>query len=282
MYVTRTHHHEVDRIDGGGVLTRIAGGGNSSADDIPVLQAYLEPSGLAFDPSGHLWIADLGGHIREVKNGKIHNEVGTGNPTFNGDALPAGSADLNQPQGIAFDALGNLYIVDKGNNRIRKVTANLFLTTIAGNGTQGFGGDGGPATNAALDLPFDVTVDSTGVVYVADTFNHRVRAIDNNGKISTLAGTGAASYSGDGGNPAQATLNTPYGVTVQADGSVVIADSFNSRVRRVTRHYLVGTVPTLGTVPPTLGTIHPSAIPTTQPLTTVVGGIDPEAPVARG
>ena len=171
-----------------------------------------------------------------MADGKISTAVGTGEKGFAGDGGPAAAAVLNGPFDIAFDAAGNLYFADTFNNRIRRVDrASGVITTIAGNGDKGYSGDGGPAIAAALNEPYGVVVDRAGNLYTADRLNRRVRRIDAvSGVITTLAGTGEAAYSGDGGPAAEAGLGEPNGLAFDATGRhLYIADVADHRVRIV-------------------------------------------------
>jgi Bacterial Ig-like domain (group 3)/MBG domain (YGX type)/NHL repeat len=192
-----------------------------------------QPNGVAYDAAGNFYIADTDNFvIREVNLAGITTVVaGTGEQGFGGDGGPATSALLDSPEGIALDAAGNLYIADSGNHRIREVTAGV-IATIAGTGTCGYSGDGGPAAAAALCLPTAVAVDSTGGVYIADTNNYRIRKIAGT-TISTVAGNGAQSFSGDGGQATAAGLDSPFGVAVDSGFNIYIADTYNQRVRMV-------------------------------------------------
>ena len=144
---------------------------------------------------------------------------------FSGDGGPATQARLDAPIGVALDAQGRILIADFANQRVRRVGTNGVITTIAGiGGTGGFSGDGGPATAAALNLPFDVAADAAGNVYVSDQNNHRVRKISPSGIISTIAGNGNAAFSGDGGPSTAAEVSFPNGLDVGPDGSVYLAD----------------------------------------------------------
>lgn len=164
--------------------------------------------------------------------GIIHTYAGNGTPGYNGDNGAATSAELNLLSQIAVDAVGNLYIADTDNNVVRKVTPMGVITTIAGNGTAGFTGDGGAATSAELNWPYGVAVDATGTVYIADTVNQRVRKVSS-GVISTFAGNGTAGYSGDGGAATSAELHVPVALAVDASGNVYIADANNNVIRKV-------------------------------------------------
>ena len=191
------------------------------------------PIGVAYDAAGNLYIADTDNFvIREVNLAGITTVVaGTGEQGFGGDRGPATSALLDSPEGIAFDAAGNLYIADSGNHRIREVTAGV-ISTIAGTGTCGFSGDGGPAVAAALCMPTAVAVDSAGGVYIADTNNYRIRKITGSA-ISTVAGNGVQAFSGDGGQATTAGIDSPFGVAVDSAFNIYIADTYNQRVRMV-------------------------------------------------
>ena len=150
-----------------------------------------------------------------------------------GDDGPAIEAPLRFPTGVVVDSAGILYIADRGNHRIRKVDPTGTITTIAGTGESGFGGDDGPATQAQLSSPYSVAVDGAGNLYIADQRNHRIRKVDSLGVITTLAGTGAAGFSGDGGAANQAQISSPSGVVVDSAGNLYIADTNNQRIRKV-------------------------------------------------
>jgi trimeric autotransporter adhesin len=219
------------------IITTIAGGGTSSlANGGPATSASLsQPGGIAVDASGDLFIADTtNNRILEVSSGNITTVVGNGGL--------AASPLLYQPGGVFVDASGNLFIADTGNNMIRKVAAgNARVTTIAGGGSEGFYGDGGPATSAALWTPGGVTVDASGNVFIADTVNNRIREVSaTTGIITTVAGT-IQGFSGDGGPATSAQLNNPTGVFVDASGNIFIADKLNNRIRKVS----AGTITTV-------------------------------------
>src|SRR5205823_8124202 len=191
-----------------------------------------------------------------MSQGRIYGIAGNGRPGYTGDGGPAASARVGQPPGgVAFDGAGNLLIADTGNNRIRVVPAAsgtfygqamtlAHIYTVAGNGTGGFAGDGGPATAAKLNAPGAVTVDAAGNLVIADTYNNRIRVVAATsgtfygqamtaGDIYTVAGNGRFSYAGDGGPASAAALNEPTAVAIDAAGNLVIADSENNRIRVV-------------------------------------------------
>jgi uncharacterized protein (TIGR03437 family) len=162
----------------------------------------------------------------------ITTVAGTGTNGYSGDGGPASSAALGGPAGIALDSAGNLYIADAYNYRVRKVSANGVITTVAGNGTAGYSGDNGPATSAQLRSIYGVAVDSAGNLYIADTDNNRIREVSK-GTITTLAGTGTVGYSGDNGPATSARFSSPWSVAVDSAGSLYIADLFNNALRKV-------------------------------------------------
>jgi len=229
-----------------GIIDAIAGQATSSlgysGDGGLATKAQLyTPYDVAVDQSGNVYIADSQNHvIRKITSttGIISTLAGSGpsNAGYSGDGGPAISAKLNTPQGVTVDASGNVLIVDTGNHAIRKVAAATgTITTIAGTGTFGYQGDGGPAITAKLNAPGRVAVDAAGDIYIADQGNNVVRkVIEATGIISTLAGTGTAGYSGDGGPATAAKLSSPQGVAVDLqEGNVFIIDRGNSVIRAV-------------------------------------------------
>ncbi|MER7225902.1 hypothetical protein ABT370_22285, partial [Streptomyces rubradiris] len=177
----------------------------------------------------------------------ISTVAGTGVAGFKGDGEAAVSAQLHRPYGVAVDGTGTLYFSDYNNHRIRKITTDGKIGTVAGNGTAGFSGDGGPATAAQLNCPRGVAVDSTGTLYIADGTNHRVRKVTPDGKISTVAGNGTAGFGGDGGPATAARLNLPLAVAVDSAGVLYITEYHNHRVRKVTPDGKISTVAGNGT-----------------------------------
>jgi uncharacterized protein (TIGR03437 family) len=226
-----------------GTIQTIAGNGSAafSGDGGPATQAALNVAvDVAADLAGNLFIADQFNHrIRKIStSGKISTVAGTGAAGFTGDGGPAVNAQLNTPTGIFVDPAGNLFIADVGNQRIRKVDTSGKISTIAGNGAKGYGGDGGLAVNATFYNCLRVAVDTTGRVLIADQSNHRVRRIDGAGIITTVAGNGVGTpatgaFSGDGGLAVDASLNNPTAIAVDPSGVIYIADQFNQRIRKV-------------------------------------------------
>lgn len=246
LYVADAFNHRVRKIDSAGTITTIAGNGtqDSTGDGGPAaLAEFRFPVGVALDRSGNLYIAEADGRrVRKIdQNGRISTVAGTGVVGFSGDGGPATRAQLAVPEAIAVDDSGNLYIADATNHRIRKVDPAGTITSIAGNGTPGFAGDGGPAAAAELDLPQGVALDRSGSLYIGDVGNDRIRKVDTSGKISTIAGSGIRGFSGDGGPAATAELGLPNAVAVDRDGNVYTGDWGSHRVRKVDQN---GTITT--------------------------------------
>ncbi len=241
VYIADTRNHRIRRVDEAtGLITTVAGMGISdfSGDGGPATEASLsQPSGVSVDGAGHLFIADSGNHrIRRVDRatGIITTVAGMGEEegSFSGDGGPATQAGLNNPVGVSVDAAGNVYIADAANLRIRRIDAATgIITTVAGTGEGGYSGDGGHSTEAGL-TPRRVFVDMAGNLYIADTFNHRIRRVDGDtGIITTVAGTGEEGFSGDGGPATQARIGYPGGLSVDGAGNLYIAA--DGRIRRV-------------------------------------------------
>jgi sugar lactone lactonase YvrE len=296
-------HLRVRKISADGSVSAVAGNGEFgyAGDDGPATSAKLSSSlsgeglSLAIDPVGNLYIADAGNYrVRRISlDGRITTAAGNGssNCCYSGDGGPAASARLNHPAGVAIDSVGNLYVADTWNNRVRRISpsgiittvaepvgpdntetglawptgltldrsGNLLIadaanhrirrlspsgsiTTVAGSGIGGFAGDGGDARSAQLFWPKDVALDADGNLYVADTANHAIRKISSAGIITTVAGTGVAGFSGDGGPATLARLNLPSGVAVDNRGNLYISDTSNLRVRRITPGGIITTV----------------------------------------
>ena len=174
------------------------------------------------------------GPVLSVQPGNtVRTLAGNGILGYSGDAAAANSAMLATPAAVAYDHAGNLYIADASNNVVRKVDAAGTITTLAGSGMQGFAGDGGPATAALLDTPTSIAVDAGNNIYIADSHNQRVRMVNAQGVIGTVAGNGSAGYSGDGGPATSASLFQPEAVAVDAAGNLYIADTGNYRIRKI-------------------------------------------------
>jgi len=229
----------VRKVIPSGSITTVAGQLGQwgySGDGGPATVASLaEPEDVAVDSAGNFYIADTGNsRVRKVTSGgTITTAAGNGRLGYSGDGGPATLASLALPRGVAVDSAGNLYIADANNNRIRKVTPGGTITTAAGNGREGYSGDGGSATVASLSYPGGLALDPVGNLYIADTNNHRVRKVTPSGTITTVAGNGEPGYYLDGWAATDAPLFLPVGVAVDSVGNLYIADSGNDRIRKV-------------------------------------------------
>jgi trimeric autotransporter adhesin len=268
FFVTDSTLSEVREVDSSGNEELIAGNGTNAfvGDGGPATSAAVSPAGMALDKYGNLLIVD-GNRIRVVAKstgtfydqamtqGDIYTIAGNGTFGFSGDDGPATAAELDQPADVAVDAFGNLAISDEFNSRIRVVaesTGTFYgvpmtmgdIYTVAGNGTYGFSGDGGPATGAAFYFPIGVAVDGSGNLLIADSANNRIRVVAAStgtfygiamtiGDVYTVAGTGTGGFSGDGGPPTSAELADPTWLSVDPEGDVFISDTDNQRIRMV-------------------------------------------------
>jgi sugar lactone lactonase YvrE len=241
LFIADYGNQRIRKVASDGTITTVAGskkgfiGDNGPAPNA----AFHDPLGVAADPLGNLYVADAeNSRIRKISfDGVVTTIAGIDTAGFSGDGGPATAAEMDRPTDVAVDASGDLFIADSGNNRIRKITPDGIISTVAGSGdpltfSGGFSGDKGPATEATLSVPTDVTVDSAGNVYFTDTFNSRIRKIDTGGIITTLVGSGIAGFSGERNVATEAALNEPIGVEIDGDGNLYIADSENQRIRK--------------------------------------------------
>ena len=257
LFFTDTLTNRVRKVSPSGIITTVAGNGTNgfSGDGGLATSASLSaPESIAVDASGNLFIGDYGNNrIRKVSTSGIITTIAGSGPSCPttaplAEASPATedrrpAAALNDPLGVAVDASGNLFIADTKNQRIRKVTASGTITTVAGNGTAAFSGDGGQASSASLNTPGGVAVDASGNLFIVDTVNSRIRKVSANGVITTVAGSGGigGGFAGDGGPATSALMGFPDAVTVDAAGNLFIADHYNSRIRKVS---VTGTITT--------------------------------------
>ena len=251
LYVTDSGNHQIHAISDTGMATRVAGI-EGLGDGGPATEArLLEPTGLAL-VDGTIYITDTGNNrIRQVDaDGIITTFAGSGERGDAGDDGPALEAQFNGPSLIAVDAEGNVYISDRLNHRVRKVDTNGIITNVAGSGERGpfedqtAIGDGGPATEARLILPTGLALDAAGNLYITDPGNHRIRKVDTQGRITTLAGSGERSFSGDEGPAEEAQLTTPVGFEIDADGNFYVADFAwpRNRIRKIDTSGIITTI----------------------------------------
>ena len=234
-------------VDLDGTISTVAGTGIAgwTGDGGPATAAEIgHPRGIALQPDGGLAFAEpFNATVRRVlPDGTITTAAGTGVPGFSGDGGPAVAAQLNLPHGVAATNSGGLLIADTLNHRIRLVTPDGTMSTVAGTGVPGFTGDGGPATAAEIDTPRGIASLVDGGFAIADTNNHRIRRVLPDGSVTTVAGTGGHGFSGDGGPATAAELSSPFGVGPDRDGSLLVADTGNNRIRRVAPDGTIATV----------------------------------------
>ena len=257
LYIGDSGNNRIRRVDAKtGIITTVAGNntpnmfntGGYGGDGGPATQALLNsPYTVAVDSQGNLFITDyLNFRIRRVdaKTQIITTIAGNGTGGYNGDNIPATSAEIYYAITVIVDKSNNLYIADSGNNRIRRVDGNTqVITTVAGNGTAGFKGDGGPAAQAELSFPNAVAEDAAKNLYVVDTGNNRVRLVNaKTQKIKTIVGTGVAGFGGDGGPATKAKITDSSGGYIDPSGNLLIADSGNQRVRIVNEQRIINTL----------------------------------------
>lgn len=246
VYIADTLNHRVRRVATDGIITTVAGTGQAgyAGDNDLATRARLNlPTGLAIGLQDSVLIADTGNNVVRLlgPSGIINTVAGTGEAGYRGDGDRARYAVLDGPAGIAFDEEGNLYIADTLNGRVREVRVDGSIETVAGTGVAGYGGDGGRAFAAELNVatnPFQgvgqsIAVDSRGNLFIADALNHRIRRVDVRGMITTFAGGSTGANVGDGGRATDARLLAPLGVAVDPEGVVYVADGDDSRVRRI-------------------------------------------------
>ena len=256
MYISDTENNKIRKVDINGIITTIAGNGiePTGISNIPAVSTlFYKPMGIFVDKNNNIYIADSGNNrIRKIDtNGIITTFAGSdklvnngylGNFGYSGDNGKATEAKLYNPSSFFMDSIGNSYISDTNNHRIRKIDTKGIITTIAGTGISGYSGDNGKATEAKINSPKGITSDKDGNLYIADTNNHRVRKIDINGIITTIAGTGTAAYGYDDIKATLSMLNIPSSVIVDNIGNLYIADSGNNRIRKVDINGIISTV----------------------------------------
>lgn len=255
LYVVDWNNHRVRRLEENGNLKTIAGTGElgEAKDGEAIYVQFNHPTNVCFDNNGDMLIAAWHNSLvkrLDLDTGLVVNVAGTGARAFGGDGGPANDARLDLPSAVVVDSQNNVIIADQANFRLRKVTPEGVISTICGSSTAGYTGDGGPAADATLRGPRGqaappasrIDIDAQDRIYIADTGNHVVRIIDTDGTIRTVAGTGEAGYSGDGGPADEAQLNTPSDVEITANGILYIADTMNNVIRKVAPDGTISTV----------------------------------------
>ncbi|MFO0959129.1 MAG: SMP-30/gluconolactonase/LRE family protein [Isosphaeraceae bacterium] len=241
LYFADRLNRRVRRVDAGdGSIRTVAGNGGTryEGDGGPAdATALVEPNGVAWDPAGRLFIADVADHrvrVVDLKTGRIATFAGDGRGKHSGDGGPASAASLFGARAVKVGPSVTVFIVERQGNSLRRVDREGIITTIAGTGKKGYTGDGGPAIEATMDGPKELAVATDGRVAIVDTENHAIRLVQD-GRIATVAGCGRKGAGGDGGPAVAASLDRPHGVAFGPDGSLYIGDTGNHRIRKVER-----------------------------------------------
>ncbi len=229
---------------GNGVAGYTGDGGAATAAEI------TSPFFLRLDPSGNLLMPDLGSNcVRKITtSGIISTIAGNGVRGYSGDGGAATAGELNDPSCLAEDAMGNIYIADHFNNVVRKVNTSGIISTFAGNGIQGYSGNGGLATAAEMYTPIGVTVSTSGIVYITDAGNYVIRQVNTSGIISVIAGNTIASFSGDGGPATAAEINWPSDIIMDPSGNILFTDFYSSCIRKINTSGIITTIAGIGGV----------------------------------
>ncbi len=256
IYISDCQNNVVRKVNTKGIISTFAGARyfGYSGDGGPATAAEFHyPYGLAVDGSNNLYIADnMNYRIRKVNAGGIISTIaGNGVSGFSGDGGPATAAELNLPYGLAIDVKGNIYLADYSNESIRKINTDSMISTVAGIQYSGYSGDGGPATLAELGLPTGVAIDNAGDIYIPEYANNRIRMVNTNGIISTIAGNGYGApsdgaYYGDGGPATNAELYEPTDVLVDGSSNVYLYDASNYRIRVINANGIISTIVGIG------------------------------------
>jgi len=244
---TDSYNHVIWRIDREGYVTRFAGTGERGrgGEGVKALEsAFAFPCDVRLDSKGNIFVADLeNNRIRKItRDGVVTTVAGTGVAGYSGDGGPAIKAELNAPWGILIDNNDDLLIADSNNDVIRRVGSDGIIHTIAGNGEEGYEGDGGPAQAAKLNTPQSLAVDTAGRIYIGDEHNDAIRVVDPDGKIRTLVGSKGPGFSGDGGPASLAQIADPENLWMRKDGSLLISVRDNARLRIITPDGIINTL----------------------------------------
>lgn len=239
--------HAVWRIDLDGTATLVAGTGRLGRPrpGAPGRDSDLgTPEGLCVDAEGGVLFADSLNHmvLRVAPDGRLERIAGTGRAGFAGDGGPAADAQLSRPYDVRLDSRGNLFVADFGNHRIRRVSRDGSIASVAGTGKPGYSGDGGPATAARLNGPYAIWLDADDRLLIADSGNHVIRRVGRDGRIETIAGSGRRGFAGDGGPALAARFDSPQCLAEDAAGRLYVCDEHNRAIRRIGADGTVETV----------------------------------------
>ncbi|MCW3123120.1 MAG: hypothetical protein JWQ38_2612 [Flavipsychrobacter sp.] len=247
IYIGDSGSFRIRKVNTSGIISTYGGGTGdghqATANSMNVFHSIV-------DASGNIYVSD-GDNNRICKinsSGIVTTIAGNQSPGYSGDGGPATAAQLDYPVGVAIDASNNIYVIDQDNSVIRKISAAGIITTIAGDGTLAYGGDNGPATNASMHFPMSMAIDNAGNVFFADKTNNRVRKISTSGIMTTIAGTGAYNYTGDGGPATDATLENPIGVAFDIAGNLYVSNAGNGTIRKIDNAGIISTVAGTGII----------------------------------
>lgn len=270
ILLTDSYNHVILRLDQEGYFTRFAGTGERGrgGEGVKALEsAFAFPCDVRLDSKGNVFVADLeNNRIRKITrdDGLVTTVAGTGVPGYSGDGGPALKAELNAPWGIFVDKDDNLLIADSNNDAIRKVGNDGIIQTIAGNGQEGYDGDGGPARAAKLNTPQSLAVDAAGRIYIGDEHNDAIRVVELDGTIRSLIGIKGPGFSGDGGPASNAQIADPENLWIRSDGSILISVRDNARLRIISPDGIISTF--AGKGPTSLHDYYgPITIPSVEP-----------------
>jgi uncharacterized protein (TIGR03437 family) len=270
----------IQQVAPNGLIRTVMG---ATTGALPAIQTSLvSPHGLCIDRAADVYVANADCILKWPPGGVVATVAGNGLPGAAGDGAQATLAQLSVPHACAVDSFGNLYIADTYNHRIRKVDGGGIITTVAGTGVAGSSGDEGAATSANLNTPQGVAVDDNGNIFISDTVNNRIRQVTPDGVIHTIAGTGAASYGGDGGAALDAQINGPMGILLDGAGDLFFADTSNNRVRMLVPNAVVQPAPVVVAPPLTVENAASLMVGPVAPgeLVTILGmGLGPQAGV---
>jgi hypothetical protein len=244
LYIVDASNYRIRKINTDGIITTIAGNGTPtfSGDGGMATNAGMIPHGITLDDEGNIYISG-DNRVRKIStSGIITTIAGTGEHDYNGDNIPATAAKIWGPNGMVFDKYGNLYIADVGNSRVRKVSTSGIITTVAGTGVEGYNGDNILAVDAQLGKPSALAIDDFNRLYIGDQINYRIRRINKDGIISTIAGIGTAGYTGDNGMATEAKLTGIGDIVFDKYHNIYFSDPFRHCVRKVDQSGIISTV----------------------------------------
>ncbi len=250
LYIVDAANFRIRKISSDGIITTVAGNGSSvfSGDGGMATDAGLTPFNVTLDDDGNLYVSGNNRVRKITTSGIISTIAGTGEHSYNGDNIPATAAKIWGPEGLVFDKNGNLYIADVGNSRVRKVSTSGIITTIAGTGIEGYNGDNILAVDAQLNKPSALVFDNFKRLYIGDQVNYRIRRVNKDGIITTIAGVGTAGYTGDNGLATDAKLRSTRSIAIDKYSNVFFSDATYHCIRRIDQSGIISTIAGTGIV----------------------------------